>query len=265
MSYYRQNQVAWNRIANQTNQFSKVATDQECRDALKVLDGRGWLPNNLKGKNVLCLASGGGWQSILYASMGANVTVVDISPAMLLLDIREADRRNLQIKTIEASMDKLPMLADATFDIVHQPVSSCYIADVIPLYQEVARLLRTDGIYISQHKTPTSLQITHRDERDRYVVGLKYYQNKSLPLTKDVSYREAGTVEYLHRWEQLVGGLCQTGFVIEDLCEPLRADETAPAGDFKHRGCFVAPYLRIKARRIEQNTETKKTQIIWES
>ena len=32
---------------------------------------------------ALCLASGGGWQSILYACAGANVTVVDLSPAML--------------------------------------------------------------------------------------------------------------------------------------------------------------------------------------
>ena len=262
MSYQRQNQTAWNRIANQKNQFSQVATDEECHNPLAVLDGRGWLPQNISGKNVLCLASGGGWQSILYAVAGANVTVVDISPAMLLLDTKEAHRRNLHIKTVEASMDSLPMLADASFDIVHQPVSSCYIADVVPLYREVARLLRADGIYISQHKTPTSLQITYRTEKDRYVVGLGYYQNSALPVVKDKSYREEGTVEYLHRWEQLVGGLCQAGFVVEDLCEPLRADESAPAGHFKHRGCFVAPYLRIKARRMQQPIKKNENRII---
>ena len=32
--------------------------------------------------------------------------------------------------------------------------------------------------------------------------------------------REPGAVEYLHRWEQLVGGICRSGFVIEDLVEP---------------------------------------------
>ena len=264
MSYRRQNQSAWNRIAVQNNQFSKVATDEECRNPLKVLDGRGWLPQNLDGKNVLCLASGGGWQSILYASAGANVTVVDLSGAMLLLDIQEADRRQLHIKTIEATMDDLPMLEDASFDIIHQPVSSCYIADVAVLYKEVARLLRAGGIYISQHKTPTSLQVTDRDNKQRYVVGLGYYQNKSLPLVADTSYREEGTVEYLHRWEQLVGGLCQAGFVIEDLCEPYRADDSAPVGHFKHRGCFVAPYLRMKARRLESTSKTETTSPIWQ-
>ncbi len=262
MSHYRQNQAAWNRIASQENRFSKVATDEECRNPLKVLDGRGWLPQSIQGQRVLCLASGGGWQSILYASAGADVTVVDLSSAMLHHDRYEATRRKLNIKTIEASMDSLPMLADASFDIIHQPVSSCYIEELAPLYNEVARLLRVGGIYISQHKTPTSLQIAERDNKDRYVIGLKYYQQKSLPIMADTSYREEGTVEYLHRWEQLVGGLCQAGFVIEDLCEPYRADETAAAGHFKHRGCFVAPYLRMKARRVKDVIEKEKS-ILW--
>lgn len=262
MSHYRQNQAAWNRIASQKNQFSKVATDEECRNPLKVLDGRGWLPQNIQGQRVLCLASGGGWQSILYASAGADVTVVDLSSAMLHLDRREATRRKLNIKTIEASMDSLPMLTDASFDIIHQPVSSCYIEELAPLYNEVARLLCVGGVYISQHKTPTSLQIEERDNKNRYVIGLKYYQQKSLPVMADTSYREEGTVEYLHRWEQLVGGLCQAGFVIEDLCEPYRADETAAAGHFKHRGCFVAPYLRMKARRVKDVIEKEKS-ILW--
>jgi hypothetical protein len=113
---------------------------------------------------------------------------------------------------------------------------------------------RDGSLYISQHKQPTSLQVTHRDNRDRYVIGVEYYGNGPLPAVTDTSYREAGAVEYLHRWEQLVGDLCRAGFVIEDLREPKRADGRAGPGKIGHRGRYVAPYVRIKARRVVRAT-----------
>ena len=177
MSFVQRNRAAWDRLVRAGSQFAKVASDEECRDPLKVLDGRGWLPPSVRGLDVLCLAAGGGWQSILYAAAGANVTVVDLSPEMLNKDQQEARRRNYNIRIIEASMDKLDMLVDAGYDIVHQPVSTCYVPDVVPVYQEIARVLRDGGLYISQHKQPTSLQISERDERHPYVLGLRYYQN----------------------------------------------------------------------------------------
>ena len=82
--------------------FSKVATDEECRSPLATLDSRGWLPPSVAGLNVLCLAGAGGWQSILYAVAGANVTVVDLSPEMLGLDQQEAAKRGVSVRTIEA-------------------------------------------------------------------------------------------------------------------------------------------------------------------
>ena len=246
--HHRQNRAAWDRLAD-GSQFARLATDEECRDPLKTLDGRGWLPPSVVGLDVLCLASGGGWQSILYASAGARVTVVDLSQGMLELDEREASRRHLSVRAINTSMEDLSMLHDESFDIVHQPVSTCYVPDIVRVYSEIARVLRDGGLYISQHKQPTSAQITRRDERNHFVVGIEYFHTGPLPRTEDASYRERGAVEYLHRWDDLVGGLCRTGFVIEDLREPRRADEKAPVEHFGYRGRFVPPYVRLKARR----------------
>ena len=247
--YRRQNRAAWDRLAD-GSQFARLATDEECLEPLKTLDGRGWLPNSVVGMDVLCLASGGGWQSILYASAGARVTVVDISQGMLELDDKEAARRRLSVRTIRASMDDLSMLNDQSFDIVHQPVSTCYVPDIVRVYAEIARVLRDGGLYISQHKQPTSAQISRRDERNQFVIGVEYYHTGPLPRVEDTSYRERGAVEYLHRWDDLIGGLCRTGFVIEDLREPRRADEKAPVEHFGYRGRFVPPYVRLKARRL---------------
>lgn len=259
----RQNQTAWNRLSD-GSQFAHAATDDECREPLKTLDGRGWLPATVAGLDVLCLASGGGWQSILYAVAGARVTVVDLSPGMLELDEREAKRRNLTVRTVQASMDDLSMLNDGSFDIVHQPVSTCYVPDLGRVYAEISRVIRDQGIYISQHKQPTSAQITHRDERNHFVVGIEYYHEGPLPRTEDTSYRERGAVEYLHRWDELVGGLCRSGFVVEDLREPRRADWKAPVEHFGYRGRYIPPYVRMKARRLpRQKDGLVPTPTIW--
>jgi SAM-dependent methyltransferase len=250
VDYRSTNQAAWNQLADANSQFARVATDDDVARARDVLDGRGWLPEDLTGQDVLCLASGGGWQSILYAAAGAAVTVVDLSDSMLRLDRREAERRRLNIRVLQASMDDLSELADESFDIVHQPVSTCYVPDICKVHAEVARVLRDGGVYISQHKQPTCLQISHRDERQQFVIGIEYYHTGPLPRQRDESYREAGAVEFLHRWEDLVGGMCRAGMVIEDLCEPKRADPRVDVTHFGYRGRFVPPYVRIKARRV---------------
>nr|AGC72078.1 conserved hypothetical protein-putative SAM-dependent methyltransferase [uncultured bacterium A1Q1_fos_291] len=250
MNYRDANRQAWNQLADSGSLFARVATDEECRAPLRVLDGRGWLPESVAGLNVLCLASGGGWQSILYAAAGANVTVVDLSESMLKLDAREARRRRFQVQTVQASMDDLSMFAEQSFDIVHQPVSTCYVPDLKPMYAGIARVLRNHGLYISQHKQPISLQISHRNERQQFVIGTEYYHEGPLPQQQDHSYRESGATEYLHRLEQIVGDLCLAGFAIEDLREPKRADYNVDVSHFGYRGRFVPPYVRMKARRV---------------
>ena len=262
MDHLARNRAAYDRLARGGAVFARCATDAECQKPLATLDSRGWLPASVQGWKVLCLAAGGGWQSILYASAGAHVTVLDLSPEMLALDHREAERRGLQVQILEGSMDDLSSLADASFDLVHHPVSTCYIPEVQPVFREVARVLKDGGLYISQHKSPTSLQVTSRTPRNEYVIGINYYHTGPLPACEDQSYRETGAVEYLHRWEQLVGGMCQAGLVIEALSEPRRGNPQAQPGDFKHRGMYIAPYLRIKARRSPRQTATESP-ILW--
>ena len=251
-----QNRQAWDAFAAKEKAFCKVATDAECVNPLKTLDSRGWLPESVQGLNVLCLACGGGWQSILYASAGANVTVIDLSPGMLALDRREADRRGLVIEVVEGEMANLHMFANESFDIDHHPVSTCYVPEVAPVYREIARVSRVGGLYISQHKTPTSLQILGRDQSNCFVLGVPYYLQGPLPHTGGkMFYRERGTVEYLHRWDQIVGELCRSGFVIEDLREPYKGDWNAAPGTRGYRGLYVAPYVRLKARRVGRSEE----------
>src|SRR6478672_11461646 len=151
------NRRAWDKMAAKGQRFTRAAADEDFANPLATVDKVGWLGGDIRGKRLLCLAAGGGKHGPLYAAAGARVTVVDISPAQLELDREVAAERRLELRTVEASMDDLSMLAAGTFDIVIQPVSTCYLPQIGPIYQEVARVTRGGGLYISQHKSPTSL------------------------------------------------------------------------------------------------------------
>lgn len=244
------NRRAWDALVHKKQRFTTPAPDDDLRDPLGTTDPLGWLGGNVTGKRLLCLASGGGRQSALYAAAGAEVTVVDLSPEMLAIDRQVAAERGLNVRAIEASMDDLGALADASFDIVLQPVSTCYLPDVRAVYREVARVTVPGGLYLSQHKQPASLQASVTPSAGGYEVTEPYYRHGPLPAVLGSPHREEGTFEFLHRWEELLGGLCRAGFVIEDVVEPYLAKSDAPLGTFAHRCAFIPPYVRIKARRV---------------
>jgi len=238
---HEHNRRAWDQRVRSGRTFARPIDDEQFREALAGVD--------LRGRKLLCLAAGGGRQSVIYAASGAEVTVVDISGAMLELDREAAAARGLNVRTVEASMDHLPMLRDGEFDVVLQPVSTCYVPNVRATYREVARVTRAGGLYISQHKQPASLQADVQPSPRGYELIEPYYRDGPLPPVSGSRHREEGTLEFLHRWEELIGQMCRAGFVIEDLFEPRHTDPSAARGTFGHRSRYVAPYVRIHARR----------------
>lgn len=237
----------------------QVVSDEDLRDPLATVDGLGWLGGDIRGWKTLCLAAGGGRQSSLYSAAGADVTVLDISPAMLEQDREVARQRGHHVRVIEGSMDDLSMLGVAEFDLVVHPVSTCYLPQIDVVYRQVSRVLRVGGLYISQHKSPVSLQASTRRDTStgKYVIETPYYTDEPIPAGDGTSgdsvtrrLRETGAMEFVHRWEQLIGGLCRSGFAVEDLVEPDHSKADASANSFADRANHIAPYIRMKARRV---------------
>jgi len=249
-----QNSRAWDALVRNGAALASPASDEDFANPLKTVDPIGWLGDSIAGQRVLCLAAGGGRQSALYAATGANVTVLDLSREMLALDTKVAAERKLDVRVVHGSMCDLSMFASDEFDLVIQPVSTCYVPDVCLVYQQVARVLRPSGLYVSQHKSPVSLQVeiapAAKTQASGYAISEKYYRDAPLPSAEPSRVRESGTQEYLHRWEQLIGGMCRAGFVVEDLIEPMHAEQDAAEGTLAHRSQYVAPYVRAKARRM---------------
>ena len=238
------NRDAWAALADDPR-FIAASAVPDARQAIATLDP--WLRvEGIAGKDVLCLAAGGGRHGPLLAGAGARVTVVDLSDAQLAHD-RRAAAAGAAITVGCASRDALAPLAVRSFDGGVQPVASCYLPDLTRAHAELARVLRSGGLYVVQHKQPASLQTAASG--DGYPFQHPYGEGLSLPAVAGVAHREAGAAEFLHTLDALLGGLCRAGFVIEDVAEPVLADALAPLGSAGHRAVVLPPYLKVKARR----------------
>jgi len=249
------NARAWDRLAEAEAALARPAADDAFSDPRAWLggggpDGRPWIPARLDGLEVLCLAAGGGKHGPLYAAAGARVTVVDVSPAMLELDRQVARERKLDLAIVQGSMDDLSMFAPGRFDLVIHPVSTCYLPEVSRVFREVARVTRAGGTYVSQHKSPASLQATlDLNAAGRYELLHPQAAGVPLPPEPPSRLREPGTQEFVHSLTAILGGICSAGFHIEDFFEPDHAKSGAAAGSFAHRAAFLPPYVRVLARR----------------
>jgi len=256
---HEHNRKAWDAMAKKHLRFTQAATKVDYQLATQKLAQQDWLEGDINGQKILLLASGGGAQSGLLASLGAKVTVVDISAEMLRRDLELAKELRFDIRVIHTSMDDLCACESASFDVVIHPVSTCYVPDIRPVYAEVARVCRSGAIYISHHKQPASLQAAALPEKKGYLLQRPLDLKDPLPEVKGALFREEGTLEYVHSLEVIMGELCRNGFSIEDVREPWHGDPHAKPGDFGHRSRFLPPFLSIKARRKEM----RKTQLIF--
>ena len=118
----RYNIERWQALADADALFTRPALDLTVDSAREFVDPAG-LFGNLAGKEVLCLAGGGGQQSGAFALLGAHVTVFDLSEAQLERDRQIAVHYRREIKTVQGDMRDLSLLSPASFDLVFQPYS----------------------------------------------------------------------------------------------------------------------------------------------
>lgn len=246
-----QNQIAYDRMARTGHVLAKTVTAEELRRPLEIVDGAGWLGGSIRGWHVLCLAAAGGRHSALYHAAGAIVTVLDISDGMLELDRRISQELKFNVRLIQGSMLDMPMLRDAEFDLVIQPVSSCYVLDVTRVFSEVSRVLKPNGLYVSQHKQPINLQASLKSWNGKYTIETEVGAVAIAARSDEPSsLREPNTREVAHSLESILGGICRSGMVIEEIHEPNHANLESVADTMGHRSRYIPPYLRIKARKM---------------
>lgn len=228
-------------------------TPEDFAAARESLDPYGWLPWD-DIKRVLCLAAGGGEQGPLYASLGYDVTLADISPGQLARDQEMAAEHGLELECVEADMMDLHELYGRDFDLVYQGISAFYVPDVTEVYRQVARVVRPGGLYMVDHWLPTHVQLADDEPWD----GSAYRLDKPLFSDEPVLWRQQEAPigdqgvfcwHYLHPLGRLLGGLCESGFVIEGVGEPGPGDLDAEPGTDEHLYAYLPGFLTVLARR----------------
>ncbi|MCC7365713.1 MAG: class I SAM-dependent methyltransferase [Dehalococcoidia bacterium] len=180
---------------------------------------RDWFPAELRGADVLALASGGGQQGPVLAAAGANVTVFDNSPRQLARDTEVAEREGLVLRTVLGDMRDLSAFADASFDLVFNPVSNLFCPELAPVWRECYRVLRPGGALLCGFMNPDLyiFDAEAMDARGELIVRhpLPYSDLEALGL-EEVQRRwgPAAPVEYSHTLGEQIGGQLAAGFVI---------------------------------------------------
>ena len=114
---------------------------------------RDWF-GDITGKQLLCLAGGGGQQAPILAAAGAHVTTFDNSELQLQQDQLVAEREGLKISSVQGDMADLHELTSDSFDIVLNPCSNCFVPELQPVWNEAARVLKPGGRLIAGWTNP---------------------------------------------------------------------------------------------------------------
>ena len=229
----KHNQRAWDKLVIQGYQFTipvgpDIIASARAGDWQIFLSPSRPAPRDwfgvLNGKDILCLAAGGGQQAPILAAAGAHVTVLDISPNQLEQDRFVANREGLEILTVLGSMADLNMFPDQSFDLVVNPVSNLFISNVWPLWVECCRVLRPGGSLLAGFMNP-AFYIFDRllmDDEDKLVVrhSIPYSDLDSLNQEQIQEMHDKGwPLEFGHSLEDQVGAQISAGFIIAGFYE----------------------------------------------
>ena len=136
-----------------------------------------WFPP-LPGKNVLCLACGGGQQGPILAAAGANVTVLDNSPKQLERDQFVADRDHLCLRTELGDMRDLTRFPDEYFDVIIV-TGTCFVDDINVVWKGAYRILKKPGILMAGCTNPIE-----------YIFDLKAWNAGQLIVRHTIPYSD---------------------------------------------------------------------------
>lgn len=234
------NRLAWDRLVDDGNEWSRPVSPEVIARArngdwsLVVIGhepmARDWLPVDLAGVRVLCLASGGGQQGPVLAAAGATVTVFDNSPKQLARDDEVADRDGLELRTVLGDMRDLGGFDDDSFDVIVNPVSNVFCPDLTPVWEGAFRVLREGGALITGFMNP-DVYLFDEVALDRQELVVRHrLPFSSLDLSEADRLRAYGDgpIEYSHSLTEQIGGQLAAGFTLTHLTEaPHHADITA--------------------------------------
>jgi len=196
---------------------------------------------DIQGKEVLCLAAGGGQQSAVYSLLGAQVTVVDLAEGQLDGDRKAAAHYGYEVTTIQGDMRDLSYLDDESFDLVYG-TGMAFVPDVRQVYSGVAKVLRAGGLYRVDFTNPaTEFVEPHSWDGEGYRITVPYTERVQRPE------KDGDAIQFRHYMSDIFNGLLAMGFSIQHIQDsPLdQPDPQARPGSWAHWLTYVMGFVIV--------------------
>jgi len=222
----------------------------------------------IRGRRVLALAGGGGWHAVLFAELGAQTTLLDIS-ARQLRTVRDLAReRGAAVRCVQGDMRDLSRFANGSFDIVWHSHSLVFVPDAERVIAEVGRVLAPGGIYRASTMHPVTFRMYGTWTGTGWTLRRSYFADGPIEF-EDTTWKfgslvvEAPTLEYGHRIADLVNACAAAGLVVDGLWEwspgeistrvPVRPgapQRTAAEGSDEHLESLLPAFVEWRARKL---------------
>ena len=249
------NRARWEAEVVKKNGFTVPWLDLNRDDILEYAEGRldpisyqlyqvypAYLLKDVAGKDVLCLAAGGGQQSAVFGLLNANVTVIDFTQGQLDGDITAAKHYGYHVETRRLNMRDLSAIEDASFDFVYQGPSMSWVPSVHEIYRGVSRIIRPEGQYRVDFGNPAN----HFWEWDG-----EFYRVTE-PYSERVFRYSDGAYDFRHYLSDIFNGLLDNGFQIERVEERswIQPDINATPGSWTHEMAYNVSFAVVAKKDI---------------
>ena len=205
--------------------WGKAITHEEYIDALNgkwnvYLTPSKFVPHewfgNIKGKEILGLASGGGQQIPIFSALGAKCTVLDYSSRQCESERMVAKREGYSVNVIQSDMTKRLPFDDETFDLIFHPVSNCYVEKVKPIFKECYRILKKGGVLLCGLDNGFGYIFDENGDKIKYKLPFNPLKNKEM---YDDSIKNDWGISFSHTLEEQIGGQLEAGFILTNIYE----------------------------------------------
>lgn len=178
------------------------------------------LIGSVKGKTVLDIACGEGYNSRILARKGAKVTGIDNSRKLIGLAEAEERREPLGIRYCRMNANRLTGMSDRFFDLTTCFMALHDITDYTGAVAEVARVLKDGGRFVFSIPHPCFEKLTVNgvriDAADTYFKRIKYPIEWNMKrLTKQFK-----TISFHRTLTDYSCVLAKNGLLISRLVEP---------------------------------------------
>jgi ubiquinone/menaquinone biosynthesis C-methylase UbiE len=192
------------------------------------------LVGNLKGKTVLDVGCGEGYNMRIFARMGAVMTGVDISPKLIEYARRAEQQEPLGIRYELVSFTDMPIFGDGSFDTVVSTMALMDSPDFEKAVGEIYRVLRKNGDFFFSISHPCFMTkgfgwvTDQQGNQEKLTVSgyfskthrVEHWQFSQVPEEIKKQVEQFAIPVFPRTLSDYINPLADAGFVIKKIGEP---------------------------------------------